>query len=98
MSRELGRGTILAAARYGLIRSILGARHRRHRPQGAFKTPGNVTSIQEHERGITLTCQRGALRLTVIAPDCVQIRFQPSGKFVVPFSYAVAKVTWPDVR
>jgi alpha-glucosidase len=36
--------------------------------------------------------------LTVIAPDCIQVRFQESGKFTVPFSYAVAKVTWPDVR
>jgi alpha-glucosidase len=98
MSRDLERGTLLAAARYGLARSIPGARHRRHRPQGAFKTPGSVMSLQEHERGITLTCQRGALRLTVIAPDCMQVRFQPSAKFAVPFSYAVAKVTWPDVR
>src|SRR5581483_7994161 len=31
-------------------------------------------------------------------PDCVQVRFQESGKFQVPFSYSGAKVTWPEVR
>ncbi len=36
--------------------------------------------------------------LTVIAPDCFQVRFQPSSKFEVPFSYAVAKVTWPAIK
>ncbi len=98
MSRELERDTLIAAARYGMIRSIRDARRRRRKPDGPFKTPGSVLSFESHERGITVTCERGAIRLTVIAPDCLQVRFQPSGKFPVPFSYSVAKVTWPDVR
>ncbi len=93
-----GRGIVIAALRYGLTRAFRDSRYGRRKPRGAFKTPGYVSAIQPHERGITLNTVRGALRLTVIAPDCVQVRFQESGKFQVPFSYSVAKVTWPEVR
>ncbi len=68
-----------------------------HTVSGTPTTLGSVTGCQTHERGITVICQRGALRLSLIAPDCLQVRLQSSGKFPVPFSYAVAKVTWPEV-
>jgi alpha-glucosidase len=93
-----GRGIVIAALRYGLTRTFRDSRYGRRKPRGTFRTPGHVNTIQPHERGITLNTARGALRLTVIAPDCVQVRFQESGKFQVPFSYSVAKVTWPEVH
>jgi len=95
--RIVGRDAALAAVRYRLAKTLLDSRYGRKPPRGPFQTLGAVTAIQPHERGITLTAKNGALRLTVIAPDCVQARLQPSGKFGVPFSYAVAKVTWPEV-
>ncbi len=57
-----------------------------------------MQNVEKHERGIIVTCSHGALRLTVIAPDCIQVRFQESGKFPVPLSYSVAKVSWPEVQ
>lgn len=71
---------------------------RRRSRRAPLQSPGRVTAFQPHERGLSLTCERGAFRLTVIAPDCIQVRYQFGGKFDVPFSYAVAKVTWPEVQ
>lgn len=96
--RSVGRGTALAALRYGLVKAFVDRRHRRTRPRGALVKLGSVKSYQNHERGLIITAQRATIRLTVIAPDCIQVRLQPSGKFPVPFSYSVAKVTWPDVQ
>jgi alpha-glucosidase len=97
MRQFLDRNAMIAAARYSLVRIFADFRRRRSRPHGPLNRPGNVTSVQPHERGITINAAHGALRLTVIAPDCIQVRFQPSGKFQIPFSYAVSKVTWPEV-
>jgi alpha-glucosidase len=92
------RKTALAAIRYSLTRAYHDSKHKRHKPRGQFQTLGAVNSVQQHERGLTITSTHGAVRLSLIAPDCVQVRFQTSGKFPVPFSYSVAKVTWPDVK
>ncbi len=59
--------------------------------------PGAVASLAAAADGLTLRAANGALRLTVIAEDCIQVRFSPSGSFPVPFSYAVAKAEWPHV-
>jgi alpha-glucosidase len=97
-ARTLGRDAAVAALQYNVVKKQADTKYGRHKAQGNFKTPGSVTAYQSHERGIIVTSENGATRLTVIAPDCIQVRFQPSGKFQVPFSYAVAKVTWPDVQ
>lgn len=93
----IDNATRLRALRYAIVRRLADLRYGRQRPRGQMQTPGRITAHQKHERGITITCARGAIRLTAIAPDCIQVRFQPGGKFDVPFSYAVAKVTWPAV-
>ncbi|MEP7289248.1 MAG: glycoside hydrolase family 31 protein [Chloroflexota bacterium] len=96
--RTLGGKTTVSTVQYGLNKVILDARYGRpNPPTGPFHTLGEVTSINQHERGLTVNSENGVVRLTVIAPDCIQVRFQESGKFPVPFSYAVAKVTWPEI-
>ncbi len=97
-ARTLGRDAALAALQYSLVKRRADAKYGHNKAQGNFKTLGRVTATQPHERGLTITSEAGAVKLTVIAPDCIQVRLQPSGKFQVPFSYAVAKVTWPDVQ
>ncbi len=97
MSREMGWQIARDALQYRFRKSLFDLRHPPHKSQGSLQSLGAVLSSTPHERGLTLSCERGALRLTVIAPDCVQVRMQPNGKFQVPYSYAVAKVTWPDV-
>ncbi|HRE48380.1 MAG TPA: glycoside hydrolase family 31 protein [Aggregatilineales bacterium] len=92
MDRSIER----AKLRYQIRRWLAERRYGRQTPSGTFSTPGKVTGYTASERGITLTCQQGVLRLSVITPDMIQVRFQPSGKFPVPFSYAVAKVMWSD--
>jgi len=82
------RKTAMAAIRYSLTRAYQDRKHKRQKPHGQFQTLGAVNTIQQHERGITISSSRGSVRLTLIAPDCIQVRFQTSGKFAVPFSYA----------
>ncbi|MHB8626616.1 MAG: glycoside hydrolase family 31 protein [Aggregatilineales bacterium] len=101
LARDAGPQIARDAAVYRMRKSFYDLRHPTRRPGGAWRTPGAVLEIEKYERGTILRCERGALRLTVIAPDCVQVRWLPrngrsSDKFPVPFSYAVAKVTWPD--
>src|SRR5258706_15485179 len=95
----LDRRMLSSAIRYELRQLVLNARYKQKKPSGAFQTPGGVNSIQQHERGCTVICARGAIKITFVAPDCIQVRFlpSPSAKFQVPFSYSVAKATWPDV-
>ncbi|HVO42851.1 MAG TPA: TIM-barrel domain-containing protein, partial [Aggregatilineales bacterium] len=95
--RTIDRATALASAGYFFKKWRLDTRYGRHRAHGAAQTPGRIMTFEKEDRGLLVTCSRGALRLTVIAPDCIQVRFQASGRFPVPFSYAVAKVTWPAV-
>ena len=68
-----GRGIVIAALRYGLTRAFRDSRYGRRKPRGAFKTPGHVSAIQPHERGITLNTVRGALRLTGRAQQRVEV-------------------------
>src|SRR5436190_21059119 len=95
----LDRRMLSSAIRYELLQIVQNARYKQKKPSGALQTPGGVNSMQQHERGCTVICARGSIRITLIAPDCIQVRFlpSPSAKFQVPFSYSVAKDTWPDV-
>ncbi|HLY27273.1 MAG TPA: glycoside hydrolase family 31 protein [Aggregatilineales bacterium] len=90
----------LAAARNRFQKMVLDRRYGGSKAdkRAPFKTPGTVIAIEKVERGIVVRCDHGAIRLTVIAPDCIMVRFQESGKFAIPFSYSVAKVSWPDVQ
>jgi alpha-glucosidase len=97
LTRDMGPQIATDALRYRLRKSIFDIRHPAHKANGSFKTLGAVRAIERHERGLMLTCERGTLRLTVLAPDLIQVRMQPDGRFQVPFSYAVAKVTWPEI-
>lgn len=101
LARDAGPQIARDAAVYRVRKSLYDVRHPARRP-GAWQVPGAVLEVEKHERGLILRCEHGALRLTVIAPNCLQVRWLPrhgraSDKFPVPFSYAVAKVTWPDV-
>ena len=96
MTREMGWQIARDAVQYRVRKSAFDVRHVTRRPAGSFRTLGGVRTVIPHERGITLGCERGSLRLSVIAPDCIQVRLPPAGRLLVPFSYAVAKVTWPD--
>jgi alpha-glucosidase len=100
------RATRLRAIRYALRRRLADWRYGQHKARGELRPIGAVLSVHTHERGVTLITEQGALRLLMIAPDCIQVRFLPgirpdiSGKVNVPpaFSYAVARVTWPPVE
>src|SRR5258708_7845745 len=94
----MGVKTPVASVQYGINKVRMDAVYGRHKTAGEFKSLGGVVSVEKHERGIVITSENGSVRLTVIAPDCIQIRFQESGTFGVPFSYAVARVSWPDVK
>jgi alpha-glucosidase len=96
--RALGPKTPVASVQYGINKARMDALYGRQKPDGEFKSLGSVLSVEKQERGIVVSCQNGAVRLTVIASDCMQVRFQESGNFQVPFSYAVARVSWPEVR
>src|SRR5579859_1865595 len=91
--RALGNDAKTSILRYRVRQALLDARYGKHKVSGSLKTLGAVTGIQPHERGITVNTQNGALKLTVITPDCMQVRFQESRQFAIPFSYAVAKVS-----
>ncbi len=105
MARDAGPKIARDAAIYRVRSGFYNMRHPSQKPGGNWQTPGDIVSVEKHERGLTLVCRRGVLRLTVIATDCIQVRWQPSqpnkstkiDKLPVPFSYAVAKVTWPEV-
>ncbi len=94
----MGVKTPVASVQYGINKVRMDAVYGRHKTAGEFKSLGGVVSVEKHERGIVITSENGSVRLTVIAPDCIQVRFQESGTFGVPFSYAVARVSWPDVK
>jgi alpha-glucosidase len=85
--------------RYALRKRLIDWRYGQHTASGEFATPGKIMSFQPHDRGLTARCDAGAIRITVIAADCFQVRFSPdpASRFPVPFSYAVAKVSWADV-
>jgi alpha-glucosidase len=95
-----GRETALAALRYTLRKAYVDRRYKSRRPRGTLVTPGVVKGHTPHERGIVVQTANGAIRLSVLAPDLIQVRVlpNPNAKFNVPFSYATAKVTWADVR
>jgi len=97
MTREMGPAVARDSLIYRFRKSAYDVRHPTAKASGSFSVLGSVLTVKPHERGLTLTCERGSLRLTIIAPDCIQVRMQPDGKFQVPFSYAIAKVTWPEV-
>jgi alpha-glucosidase len=105
LARDAGPQIARDAAIYRVHRGLYGLRHPSRKPGGNWQTPGDMIGSEKHDRGLTITFRRGLLRLTVISPDCVQVRWQPNqsskstkaDKMPVPFSYAVAKVTWPDV-
>lgn len=97
MSREMGPNIARDSLQYRIRKTRFDLSHKPAKPTGELQSLGAVRSVETHERGLKLTCENGSLRLTVIAADCIQVRMQPNGKFEVPFSYAVAKVTWPEV-
>src|SRR5579859_7925053 len=107
LARDAGPQTAVDALRYRLRKSGHALRSRLQHPvnrsSGTWQTPGAALEVEKHERGLTILCAGGAIRLTAITPDCVQVRYLPNiqpgraPRFPVPFSYAVAKVTWPDV-
>jgi alpha-glucosidase len=63
-----------------------------------LQAPGVVQSVQREDRGVLVKCERGLIRITLIAPDCVQVRFRPSGEFPPPISYAVVRYEWEAVK
>ncbi len=107
LARDAGPQIAADALRYRLRKSSYDLnyrlRHPARRAAGTWRTPGPALEVEKHERGLTVFFAGAALRLTAIAPDCVQVRFLLNDsdgrapRFPVPFSYAVAKVTWPDV-
>ena len=68
--RVLGTGARLSSVGYGLKKAQLDARFGRRKSNAPFKTLGNVTGQQPHERGITVTTANGAVRLTVQDREC----------------------------
>ncbi len=96
LTRDMGASIAVDALRYRLGKSAFDMRHPARKASGPLKSLGAVRSMERGERGLTVGCERGTLRLTVLAPDLIQVRMQPDGRFQVPYSYAVAKVSWPD--
>jgi alpha-glucosidase len=63
--------------------------------------PGNVKRVSAYERGIRVDCEQGSVELQWVAADCLRVRLCPGTKnadFAPPFSYAVSKVDWPQVK
>lgn len=58
-------------------------------PEYAF--PGRVLAHSRREQHVELTCENAMVQITVLAPDLMRVRVSPSGRFLPPFSYAVAK-------
>ncbi|MGQ9682254.1 MAG: glycoside hydrolase family 31 protein [Anaerolineae bacterium] len=53
---------------------------------------GDLTSWEREGRSLTLRCANASLRLTVFAPDLIQVRLSRDGAFPPPFSYAVSRL------
>jgi alpha-glucosidase len=69
-------------------------RHKPHRARGTFQPIGAVQDVELDWQGVLIRAENGSLRLDVIAPDCLCVRFAPDGAFPLPRSYTVHKTDW----
>lgn len=107
--RTLGLGVTLQAALYPYRKAYYSARFsplsrrigRGNQGEGTDWTfPGRVLAHrQDGPQQVEMICENALVRLTILATDLVRVRISPSGHFVEPFSYAVAKPDdqWPPV-
>jgi hypothetical protein len=69
-------------------------RHKPHSARGKFQYIGAVREVEQDWQGVLIRAEHGSLRLDVIAPDCLCVRFAPDGMFPLPRSYTVHKTDW----
>lgn len=77
-----------------MMHRLFGKRHESGKAQGKFQSLGAVREAELDWQGALIQSERGSLRVDVIAPDCLCVRFSPEGSFPLPRSYAVHKMDW----
>lgn len=82
-----------------MIRKLFGRRfkalpHKPHRAYGKFQSIGAVREVEQDWQGVLINAEHGSLRVDIIAPDCLCVRFAPDGVFPLPRSYTVHKTDW----
>lgn len=73
---------------------LFSRRYKPHQAYGKFQTIGRVRDAELDWQGVLIKAEAGCLRLDIIAPDCVCVRFSPEGVFPLPRSYGVQKTDW----
>ena len=58
-------------------------------PQSGWQTIGDVSSFEKRADGIEIRAQRGHVRLSVLSPTVVRVRYSLQGKFSERPSFAV---------
>ncbi|MCS6870374.1 MAG: glycoside hydrolase family 31 protein [Anaerolineae bacterium] len=73
---------------------LFGKRNRLHKAHGKFQSVGAVRSAELDWQGVLIRATNGSLRVDILAPDCLCVRFSPDGTFPLPRSYTVCKTDW----
>src|SRR5579864_8652429 len=59
------------------------------RAQAGWQTIGNVSSFEKTSDGITIRAQRGSIRVSVLSPTVVRVRYSQQNQFSDRVSFAV---------
>ncbi len=99
--KQLGFAATWDSITYQIRQRRYQARFAKSRPPGPpaasdYLRPGHVTSHARQGQAVTITCANGSYALTVLAPDLIRVRFQPTSQptdhlAIPPFSYSIAK-------
>ncbi|MDY6781634.1 MAG: glycoside hydrolase family 31 protein [Cyanobacteriota bacterium] len=64
-----------------------------------WTTPGSVESIRTRDRDLILTCGESSLRIQILAPNLIRVRFVPRGEFAArrPWAVTIPDEHWSSV-
>jgi len=102
-TRELGLRTLWHSFSYMIRRRWYQLRfgtegHESRRSGAQPVVPGPVAGHSRQQQTVRVDCARGAILLTVLAPDLIRVRLEPAGHSLAePFSYSIATrdEDWP---
>jgi len=57
---------------------------------------GDVTAVQNQEKGVEVSAGIARVRVTALAPNVVRVRYAPQGSFPAEHSFAVLPNAFPD--
>ncbi len=64
--------------------------------QAQWRPLGDVTAVQNQEKGVELSAGTARVRVTALAPNVVRVRYAPQGSFPADHSFAVVPNAFPE--